>query len=226
MLGQGDISIFMRWSGAPPTLLIEDIAARAVTMQDAEAVVRLTGQKVLIITDRAPLCGASFCGKADFHSGVESVGLSYEQVVSLTGNPTIFLETVANVPHMYKWGPDTPRWHPPEQAVANNDQSFTEYDLASDEGNSFALHHVDNTGGDAEKYRRTYEIVRTYLDRHTISHSWRKAGASVLCVTNRPLTEIIAYGGWKPGPHVHQTISRYVDTQYVVTTGTRQLFEQ
>lgn len=58
------------------------------------------------------------------------------------------------------------------------------------------------------------------------SHSWRKAGASVLCVTNRPLTEIIAYGGWKPGPHVHQTISRYVDTQYVVTTGTRQLFEQ
>ena len=39
-------------------LLSRDIAARAVTMQDAEAVVRLTGKKVLIITDRAPLCRA------------------------------------------------------------------------------------------------------------------------------------------------------------------------
>ena len=76
------------------------------------------------------------------------------------------------------------------------------------------------------------EAMQTYLrpgevapNTYVSSHSWRKAGASVLWVKRAGQLMLIAYGGWATGDRSLRTIARYVDTQYVPTTATAQLMD-
>lgn len=57
------------------------------------------------------------------------------------------------------------------------------------------------------------------------SHSWRKAGASILHIMNVSMLRIIAYGGWSANARSLQSIIRYVDHQYIPTLLVQQLMD-